>query len=107
MSVERIKEYIDLPSEKYDSPNQVEPQWPEKGSIDFQGYGARYRPGLGLALRDLTLTVAPKEKIGIVGRTGAGKSSMNLSLFRIIEAAKGKIVIDGVDISNLKLFDLR
>lgn len=86
---------------------EVGPEWPEKGCIDFQGYGARYRRGLDLALRDLTLTVAPKEKIGIVGRTGAGKSSMTLSLFRIIEAAKGKIIIDGVDISNLKLFDLR
>jgi ABC-type multidrug transport system fused ATPase/permease subunit len=81
--------------------------WPEKGLIEFRDYATRYRPGLDLALRDLSFTVAPKEKIGIIGRTGAGKSSLSLSLFRIVEAAKGSILIDGVDISSLRLFDLR
>ena len=107
VSVERIKEYIDLPTEKYNAVRGVSPMWPEKGSIEFRDYGARYRPGLDLALRDLSFTVAPKEKIGIIGRTGAGKSSLSLSLFRIVEAAKGSIIIDGVDISSLRLFDLR
>lgn len=85
----------------------VDAAWPEKGEIEFHDYGARYRPGLDLALRDLSMNVSPKEKIGIVGRTGAGKSSMSLSLFRIIEAAEGNITIDGVDIASLRLFDLR
>ncbi|KAI9272857.1 multi drug resistance-associated protein MRP [Phascolomyces articulosus] len=107
VSVERVKEYIELPTEKYESDRTVSKEWPEKGQINFQDYGARYRPGLDLALRDLSMNVRPQEKIGIVGRTGAGKSSMSLSLFRIIEAAKGNITIDGVDISTLRLFDLR
>jgi ABC-type multidrug transport system fused ATPase/permease subunit len=107
VSVERIKEYIDLPTEKYNAARSVDPMWPEKGLIEFRDYATRYRPGLDLALRDLSFTVAPREKIGIVGRTGAGKSSLSLSLFRIVEAAKGSIFIDGVDISSLRLFDLR
>ncbi|KAI8366373.1 multi drug resistance-associated protein MRP [Choanephora cucurbitarum] len=107
VSVERVKEYIDLPTEKYNSVRGVNPMWPEKGLIEFRDYSTRYRPGLDLALRNLSFTVAPREKIGIVGRTGAGKSSLSLSLFRIVEAAKGSISIDGVDISSLRLFDLR
>ncbi|KAG1269716.1 hypothetical protein G6F68_000016 [Rhizopus microsporus] len=107
VSVERVKEYIDLPTEKYNAVRSVSPMWPEKGVIEFRDYATRYRPGLDLALRNLSFTVAAKEKIGIVGRTGAGKSSLSLSLFRIVEAAKGSIFIDGVDISSLRLFDLR
>lgn len=107
VSVERVKEYIDLPREKYESSRSVDPMWPAKGNIEFRGYSTRYRDDLDLCLKDLSFTVAPKEKIGIVGRTGAGKSSLTLSLFRIIEAARGNIVIDGVDISSLRLFDLR
>ncbi|KAG1453512.1 hypothetical protein G6F56_007556 [Rhizopus delemar] len=107
VSVERVKEYIDLPTEKYDAPGNVSPMWPEEGKIEFKEYATRYRPGLDLVLRNLTFSVQAKEKIGIVGRTGAGKSSLSLSLFRIVEAAKGSITIDGVDISHLCLFDLR
>ncbi|KAG1554327.1 hypothetical protein G6F51_000001 [Rhizopus arrhizus] len=107
VSVERVKEYIDLPTEKYNAVRGVSPMWPEKGLIEFRDYATRYRPGLDLALKNLSFTVASKEKIGIVGRTGAGKSSLSLSLFRIVEAAKGSIMIDGVDISSLRLFDLR
>ncbi|CDH53086.1 abc metal ion [Lichtheimia corymbifera JMRC:FSU:9682] len=107
VALERVKEYIDLPSEKYESKNTVDAAWPEKGAIEFHGYGTRYRPGLDLVLSDLSMNVSPKEKIGIVGRTGAGKSSMSLSLFRIIEAVEGNITIDGEDIANLRLLDLR
>ncbi|KAI7871902.1 multi drug resistance-associated protein MRP [Spinellus fusiger] len=107
VSVERIKEYIELPTEKYDAVRNVSPMWPEKGAIEFNNYSTRYRAELDLAIRDISFSVAPREKIGIVGRTGAGKSSLSLSLFRIIEAVKGNIVIDGVDIASLRLFDLR
>lgn len=81
--------------------------WPLHGAIEFDHVGMSYRPGLPLVLKDLTFTVAPGEKIGICGRTGAGKSSIMTALFRISELQHGCIRIDGVDISTLGLFDLR
>lgn len=67
----------------------------------------RYRPALSLVVKQLNASIQPHEKVGIVGRTGAGKSSVTLALFRMIEAAEGQICIDGVDISQLGLHDLR
>ncbi|KAI8342382.1 multi drug resistance-associated protein MRP [Chlamydoabsidia padenii] len=107
VSVERVKEYIDLPHEKYDSIRGVSPMWPEKGEIEFNDYATRYRAGLDLAIRNVSFKIAPREKVGVCGRTGSGKTSLTLSLFRIIEAAQGNITIDGIDISTLRLFDLR
>ncbi|CAO3622955.1 unnamed protein product [Cunninghamella blakesleeana] len=107
VSVERVNEYIDLPNEKYESIRGVSPLWPEKGAIEFNDFSARYRPGLDLAVRSVSFKVAPREKIGVCGRTGSGKTSLTLSLFRIIEAAQGKIIVDGIDISTIRLFDLR
>lgn len=107
VSVERVKEYVDLPREKYESPRSVDPMWPAKGKVEFRDYSASYREGLELCLKNVSFDVKPKEKVGIVGRTGAGKSSLSLALFRIIEATKGSIMIDDVDISILRLFDLR
>jgi ATP-binding cassette subfamily C (CFTR/MRP) protein 1 len=67
----------------------------------------RYRPELELCLREVSLHINGGERVGVVGRTGAGKSSLTLALFRILEAASGKISIDGVDISEIGLYDLR
>jgi ATP-binding cassette subfamily C (CFTR/MRP) protein 1 len=75
--------------------------------VRFECYQTRYRPGLELVLRDVSCTIHPGEKVGIVGRTGAGKSSLTLALFRIIEPTGGSIVIDGQDITRLGLHDLR
>lgn len=109
VSVERVKEYIDLPSEAPEiiETNRPSHIWPEKGMIEYRDYSTRYRAGLDLVLKGISFKVAPKEKVGIVGRTGAGKSSLSLSLFRIIEASSGSIVVDGVDISTIGLHDLR
>uniref|UniRef100_A0A3Q2NT43 Canalicular multispecific organic anion transporter 1 n=1 Tax=Fundulus heteroclitus TaxID=8078 RepID=A0A3Q2NT43_FUNHE len=74
---------------------------------DFLDYKVRYRPELDLVLKGITCDIASTEKIGIVGRTGAGKSSLTNCLFRIIEAAEGHILIDDVDISTIGLHDLR
>ena len=90
-----------------DEKNKPEERWPSEGAVDFQSFCTRYRPGLDLVLRNFSCSVKPGEKIGIVGRTGAGKSSLALALFRIIEAAGGYIAIDGVRISDLGLHDLR
>ena len=87
--------------------NEPAQDWPQEGAVDFQSFSTRYRPGLDLVLKDFTCSVKPGEKIGIVGRTGAGKSSLALALFRIIEAASGHISIDGIRISDLGLHGLR
>ncbi|XP_037318939.2 ATP-binding cassette sub-family C member 3 isoform X1 [Pungitius pungitius] len=109
VAVERVKEYSET---KTEAPWEVEdkkppPDWPTEGKVEFQDYSVRYREGLDLVLKNLTLSVKGGEKIGIVGRTGAGKSSMTLCLFRLLEAAAGEIVIDGLKISELGLHDLR
>ena len=109
VAVERIKEYGETPQEApWDAPeNDPDKEWPARGSVDFQDYKVRYREGLDLVLNGISFNVNGGEKIGIVGRTGAGKSSLTLALFRIIEAAGGKILIDNVDISKLGLHTLR
>ncbi|KAJ2036599.1 hypothetical protein H4S04_008747 [Coemansia sp. S16] len=83
------------------------PCWPETGEIEFRQFRLRYRPDLDPALNDLSFVVHNKEKIGIVGRTGAGKSSLTYALMRLVEADSGSIIIDGVDISTIGLHDLR
>jgi ATP-binding cassette subfamily C (CFTR/MRP) protein 1 len=78
------------------------PNWPDKGVIQFQKYETRYREGLDLVLKDINMEVKSEENIGICGRTGAGKSSLTLALFRIIEPTGGTIFVDGQDISTGK-----
>lgn len=70
-------------------------------------FSMKYRPELDFVLRDICIKINGGERVGVCGRTGAGKSSLTLALFRIIEAAGGKIIIDGVDISTIGLHDLR
>ncbi|KAG8328053.1 Canalicular multispecific organic anion transporter 1 [Homalodisca vitripennis] len=108
VSVERIKEYAEVPQEAaWETQVKPNPEWPSKGTVSFKNYQVRYRKGLELVLKGVTFTVHGGEKIGIVGRTGAGKSSLTLCLFRILEAAGGHIYIDGQDISEIGLGDLR
>ncbi|XP_066599372.1 multidrug resistance-associated protein 1 isoform X2 [Prorops nasuta] len=109
VAVERIKEYGETPQEApWEIANTTPPkEWPLQGQVSFKEFKVRYREGLDLVLRGITFTVNGGEKVGIVGRTGAGKSSLTLALFRIIEAADGKIFIDDIDISKLGLHALR
>jgi ABC-type multidrug transport system fused ATPase/permease subunit len=81
--------------------------FPQKGKIEFVDYSVKYRPDTKVVLKNLNFVIKPGEKIGIVGRTGSGKSTLCLCLFRIIEADKGKILIDDVNISNIGLSLLR
>ncbi|KAJ2238685.1 Multidrug resistance-associated protein 1, partial [Coemansia sp. RSA 455] len=83
------------------------PCWPETGEIEFRQFRLRYRSDLDPVLNELSFVVHNKEKIGIVGRTGAGKSSLTYALMRLVEADSGSIIIDGVDISTIGLHDLR
>ncbi|XP_053328289.1 multidrug resistance-associated protein 1-like isoform X2 [Spea bombifrons] len=109
VAVERVKEYCDAePEAPWTSDHASELDgWPSAGRIEFQDYGLRYRKDLEFALKNVTASIQPGEKIGIVGRTGAGKSSLTLGLFRILEPATGKICIDATDVSNLGLHELR
>ncbi|KAF9129560.1 hypothetical protein BGW39_004033 [Mortierella sp. 14UC] len=134
ISVERIEEYVELRQEAPAITGVCLPEnWPAEGRIVFRNYSARYREGLEPVLKNVSFEVIPGEKVGIVGRTGAGKSSLTLALFRMIEAADsywarasshdavvclsgdglsgngggGSIEIDGVDISTLGLKTLR
>jgi ATP-binding cassette subfamily C (CFTR/MRP) protein 1 len=109
VSVERVLEYTELAVEAPPIIPDMRPRadWPSAGEIELQDYSLRYREGLDLVLRGISLRIMPREKVGIVGRTGAGKSSFVLALFRLVEAAGGRILIDGVDISQIGLDDLR
>ena len=108
VSVERIKEYADLPREApHFNDFKIPEGWPTEGTVGFHDYCTRYREGLNLVLKGLDIKVKPMEKIGIVGRTGAGKSSLTFALFRLIEAASGFITIDSVDIARIGLRALR
>ncbi|KAL3664789.1 hypothetical protein V7S43_009969 [Phytophthora oleae] len=111
VSPERIQEYIEIEQEApyrvpmMDPPAHVE--WPSVGSIVFDKVSFRYKEGGDLVLRQLSFSVDGGQKIGIVGRTGAGKSSLTMALFRINELASGKVLIDGVDVSRIGLKSLR
>uniref|UniRef100_K3W5E3 Uncharacterized protein n=1 Tax=Globisporangium ultimum (strain ATCC 200006 / CBS 805.95 / DAOM BR144) TaxID=431595 RepID=K3W5E3_GLOUD len=111
VSPERIQEYINIPQEPLhriptmDPPSH--PEWPSAGSVRFDHVSFRYKEHDRLVLKDLSFTVKGGEKIGIVGRTGAGKSSLTMALFRINEIASGSISIDGVNVCKIGLKALR
>ncbi|XP_062841096.1 multidrug resistance-associated protein 1 [Trichomycterus rosablanca] len=109
VAVEKVKEYSDTEKEaewKLEK-SSLPAGWPTVGRIEMQNFGLRYREDLALAIHDISVTIEGGEKVGIVGRTGAGKSSLTLGLFRIIEAAQGEIRVDGVNIAELGLHELR
>ncbi|XP_039602405.1 multidrug resistance-associated protein 1-like [Polypterus senegalus] len=108
VAIERICEYSEMDKEApWTLPTRPPAVWPEQGVVRFDKYEARYKRNLEPALHDVSFQTLSKEKVGIVGRTGAGKSTLTNCLFRILEASKGRIFIDGVDISAIGLHDLR
>lgn len=109
-AVERLHEYAyKIPQEAAFHITETAPpkSWPEKGEIKFTNVSMAYRPDLPPALKNFTADVQPSEKIGICGRTGAGKSTIMIALYRLVEICGGKIEIDGVDISRIGLHELR
>ncbi|XP_003374070.1 putative multi drug resistance-associated protein [Trichinella spiralis] len=108
VAVERTNEYMHTPTEAaLTSDERLPNDWPTNGTIQFSDYKLRYREGLELCLKGITCLIRGGEKIGIVGRTGAGKSSLTLALFRIVEPAGGSLLIDNTDITKIGLHDLR
>ncbi|CAJ0581545.1 unnamed protein product, partial [Mesorhabditis spiculigera] len=108
VSVERVQEYSDLPAEReWRSPIPPPKGWPQHGKIELRQYSTRYREELPLVIKELSAKTRHSEKVAVIGRTGSGKSSLTLALYRIIEADTGKIFIDGIDISTIGLHDLR
>ena len=114
ISLERCDAFTHLPCENYENEKLKEKKydlseksWPDEGKVIFDHFSMKYREDCDLALSDINITINPGEKIGIIGRTGSGKSSLTLSLFRIIEAFKGNIKIDNCDIRDIPLKKLR
>ncbi|KAI1279478.1 P-loop containing nucleoside triphosphate hydrolase protein [Xylaria sp. FL0933] len=104
-AAERIIEYSELPTESLGG-KDAPAAWPTEGRLEACDLVAGY-PDLPPTLKGLTFTINSGEKVGVVGRTGSGKSTLILSLFRFLEAQAGSIYIDGIDISSLKLRDIR
>ena len=108
-ALERLSQYLTLPQE----PKHVLPtdpprgKWPIGGAIEFHDVSLRYRPGLPFALEAFNAHVAGGQKVGIVGRTGAGKSTLILAMFRLVEPTSGTVLIDGVDVLHMGLRALR
>lgn len=106
-SIERIVEYTNIESEPLKIGRRKPPVgWPAKGEIVFKNVSLSYDKNLPNVLKNISLVIHPAEKIGIVGRTGAGKSTFFQSIFRMYEP-DGEIIIDGVNIKDLTLHDLR
>ncbi|XP_065858705.1 ABC transporter C family member 10-like [Euphorbia lathyris] len=109
VSVERVEQYMLIPSEAPEviEGSRPEPNWPAVGKVEICNLKVRYRPTAPLVLHGISCTIEGGHKIGIVGRTGSGKTTLISALFRLVEPAEGKIVVDGIDISTIGLHDLR
>ena len=112
ISMERCCKYMDIiqerPSHIPEVDNElIRQQWPTNGEIEFKNFSVRYRPETEIVLKNISFHILPKEKVGVCGRTGSGKSTICLCLFRILESYEGQIFIDNVDISTIGLDLLR
>ena len=107
VSTQRLYDLELIPQEKQDQKRVEDRNWPNKGDIKFEDVSLNYRPNLELSLQQLSFRVPFGRKVGIVGRTGAGKSTMSLALSRIVELYAGKIFIDGVSISDIDINQVR
>ena len=105
-AIERVTEYINMPVEDLNG-DEVSAAWPTQGRIEVQDLEVGYASNLPSVLKDVTFTVEPRKRVGIVGRTGSGKSSLTLAIFRMLETRSGSIKIDDTDISTITLHSLR
>ena len=107
-STERVLAYVQLPSEAArQGPTPLPASWPQSGHVVFSDVSLRYRDDTPLVLRGLSFEVRAGEKVGVCGRTGAGKSSLFVALFRLVELSQGQVLVDGVDCASVGLQQLR
>eukprot|EP00656_Telonema_subtile_P050414 TRINITY_DN6519_c0_g2_i1.p1 TRINITY_DN6519_c0_g2~~TRINITY_DN6519_c0_g2_i1.p1 ORF type:complete len:403 (+),score=90.39 TRINITY_DN6519_c0_g2_i1:507-1715(+) len=109
IAVERLQVWMELTPEQpvEGATTTVPTSWPASGAIEIRDLCVRYRPGLPLVLDRLSVSVAAGERVGLIGRTGCGKSTLASALFRVLQPSGGSIVVDGVDISSVLLSVLR
>lgn len=109
ISVERIKQFMQISPEPPAIVEDKRPpsSWPSKGRIELYSLKIKYRPNAPLVLKGITCTFREGTRVGVVGRTGSGKTTLISALFRLVEPASGKIIIDGLDICSMGLKDLR
>ncbi|WMV20653.1 hypothetical protein MTR67_014038 [Solanum verrucosum] len=109
ISVERLNQYMHIPSEPPEIVEENRPpvNWPTRGKVEIQDLLVRYREDTPFVLRGISCTIEGGQKIGIVGRTGSGKTTLIGALFRLVEPTGGRIIVDGIDISKIGLHDLR
>ena len=108
VALERTREYDNLPRESaWDTKGELPVPWPSKGELMLEGVTARHREDLAPALHSVTMKVEPSQKMGVVGRTGAGKSTLASVLLRVVEVGEGRVLLDGVDTKAVGLQQLR
>lgn len=103
VSVQRFVNLSEVPQEQSEYSINLEDSWPTNGKVEFKNVTLKYRPTTEPVLRNLSFLVKAGMKVGVVGRTGAGKSTICISLSRIVELFDGRIEIDGIDISKVNL----
>jgi len=107
INIQKVFRFLSIDSEKLDQARHTDKNWPSKGALEIKDLRLRYRPTTDVVLKGLNVTIKAGEKIGVVGRTGAGKSTLANALTRIVEPLGGSIIVDGVNINNINLQQVR
>ncbi|KAJ1258328.1 hypothetical protein BS78_10G066900 [Paspalum vaginatum] len=107
ISVERVVEYVGIPQEELQGSESPPRSWPTEGKIEFEHVTLKYKPELPPALSDVSFLIASGMQVGIIGRTGAGKSSILNALFRLVPICNGRILVDGIDMARIAVRELR